>query len=85
MHCPLPDSRTRSRTARLRGDILHYSFRTVSEHLQTIDRFSETAARNMFEAGKRASVLTPVSHGAATFVKTYLLKRGFLDRMSAAY
>lgn len=67
---------------RLRGDILHRSFDSVSDHLQTIDRFSETAACRLYEEGYRASVLTPIAHGAATLVKTYLLKRGFLDGFS---
>ncbi len=67
---------------KLRGDILHYSFDTVSEHLQTIDRFSETAARHMYEEGRRASVLTPVAHGTWAFFKHYAFKRGFLDGFS---
>jgi glycosyltransferase involved in cell wall biosynthesis len=64
---------------RLRGDILHYSFDSVSDHLDTIDRFTETAARGMYAEGRRASVFTPLLRGGAAFFKTYLLKRGFLD------
>jgi glycosyltransferase involved in cell wall biosynthesis len=63
----------------MRGDILHRSFDSVSDHLQTIDRFSEIAARELFRQGRRASAAAPVVHGAATFVRLYLLKRGFLD------
>ena len=63
----------------LRGDILHRSFDSVSEHLQTIDRFSEIAARELFRQGRRVSVLSPVVHGAAAFVRLYLVRRGFLD------
>ena len=64
---------------RLQGDLLHYSFGSVSEHLQTIDRFTETGAQEMLANGVRTSVFTPLSRGAGTFAKSYLLKRGFLD------
>ena len=63
----------------LRGDILHYSFPTVSAHLQTIDRFSEISAREIVERGKRVSVLSPITHGTGAFFRFYLIKRGFLD------
>ena len=65
--------------ARLKGDILHYSFDSVSDHLQTIDRFTEIAARGLFEDKRRVSALAPVTYGAASFFKSCLLKRGFLD------
>ena len=62
-----------------KGDILHYSCDSVSDHLQTIDRFSEVAARELFRQGRRATAITPVARGASTFLKTYVMKRGFLD------
>jgi glycosyltransferase involved in cell wall biosynthesis len=64
---------------RLDGDILHYSCRSVSQQLQTIDRFSEIAANQMYEAGRRGTVFSPLLHGTSTFMKLYVLKRGFLD------
>ncbi len=63
----------------LPGDILHLSFDSISDHVQTIDRFTEIGAREAFARGKRATRLDPFIHGAATFGKQYLLKRGFLD------
>ena len=63
----------------LDGDILHYSFDSISAHLDTIDRFSEIAARELFARGKRVGILSPLTHGAWTFVRLYLIKRGFLD------
>jgi glycosyltransferase involved in cell wall biosynthesis len=63
----------------LRGDILHFSFNSVSAHLQTLDRFTDIGARQAYARGKRASAADPILHGAGTFTKQYLLKRGFLD------
>ena len=67
------------KVVRLRGDILHYSFDSVSDHLDTIDRFTEIAARGMYSDGRRVSMFTPPVRGAAAFLKSYVLKRGFLD------
>lgn len=63
----------------LDGDILHYSFDSISAHLSTIDRFTEIGARELLARGRKVGVLTPLSHGLWTFIKVYFIKRGFLD------
>lgn len=63
----------------LQGDILHYSFDSISAHLSTIDRFTEIGARELLARGKKVGIFTPLSHGTWTFIKVYLIKRGFLD------
>ncbi|MEW6646155.1 MAG: glycosyltransferase family 2 protein [Pseudomonadota bacterium] len=65
--------------ADLKGDILHYSFSSISEHLRTIDSFTEIGAREIIAKGKPVSLLSPLSHGLWTFFRLYILKRGFLD------
>lgn len=68
--------------ADLQGDILHYSFSSVSEHLRTIDNFTEIGAREIIAKGKRVSLLSPLSHGLWTFIRLYFFKRGFLDGLA---
>ncbi len=63
----------------LKGDILHYSFNSISEHLRTLDNFTEIGAREIIAKGKRVGLLSPLSHGSWTFLRLYLFKRGFLD------
>ncbi len=63
----------------LRGDIQHYSFSSISEHLATIDKFTEIGADEMLRKGKRVYLYSPLTHASWTFFKLYLLKRGFLD------
>lgn len=63
----------------LQGDLLHYSFDSVSDHLKTIDTFTEIAANEFVERGRRASIWDPWTHGCWTFIKCYIFKRGFLD------
>lgn len=66
----------------LPGDIQHYSFDSISEHLKTIDHFTEIGAREIIARGKRVGPLAPLTHGAWTFFRLYLLKRGFLDGLA---
>jgi glycosyltransferase involved in cell wall biosynthesis len=66
-------------SARLDGDLLHYSFVSLSDHLQTIDSFTTIAAKELIRRGKRVGVLDPFTHGITAFIKLYIFKRGFLD------
>ena len=63
----------------LKGDIQHYSFDSLSAHLQTIDKFTEIGADELIKKNKKVSILSPFSHAIWIFIKIYFLKRGFLD------
>ena len=64
---------------RLRGEILHYGYRDLSDHLQKIDRYTALAAREMYESGRRAGWLDLAVHPAAAFLRNYVLRAGFRD------
>lgn len=64
---------------RLNRPLLHYSFRDFSDVLQKVDRYSTASAAQAFSSGKRASVFTALGHGLWAFVRTYILRGGFLD------
>jgi len=69
-----------SRLAHLDGDMLHYSYRTIRDHIETINNFSEIAARAAYADGRRANLLLDiVLNPPLTFIKKYVLKLGFLD------
>jgi glycosyltransferase involved in cell wall biosynthesis len=63
----------------LKAEIAHYSFRDLSDHLDRINRYTTLAARQMHEAGRRASAWHLLVHPAAAFLRNYVLRRGFLD------
>lgn len=64
----------------LRSSIIHYSYPDVHDVLEKLDRYSTGHARDMHAAGRRGGgVGRAVLHGLAAFVRTYLLRRGFLD------
>ncbi|GAB1409428.1 glycosyltransferase family 2 protein [Desulfovibrionales bacterium] len=66
-------------TLRLHGDILHYPYENLHQHIEKINYYTEIAAKELFHNGKRAGALTALGHGLARFIKVYFLRRGFLD------
>jgi len=71
--------RVTGRVERLDGDLLHYSYRSISDHLKTIDNFTTIAAREKRAGGRRASLVDFTLRPFGKFCRMYLLKRGFLD------
>jgi len=63
----------------LRGDILHYSYYTVSEHLVQMNAFSTILARSYFERGRKVYISSIILHPLWRFLKDFFVKRGFLD------
>ncbi len=62
----------------LRGDLLHHPYRSLEEHLRTIDRYTTIMARGLHARGKRAHAGHLVVGPLARFVRFYALQRGFL-------
>lgn len=63
----------------LSGDIEHYSFDSISAHIQTLDKFTEIGAQEILKKGKRVNVFSPLLHASWTFIRLYILRAGFLD------
>lgn len=66
-------------TTKLKGEILHYSYYTISEHIDQIQKFSTIAAKAKYDQGKTTSIAAIVLKPLFRFVRDYILKRGFLD------
>jgi glycosyltransferase involved in cell wall biosynthesis len=67
---------------RLRGEIQHYAYRDIAHHLQTMDRYTTLAARQLFEDGRRASWADILITPRLTFFRNYILRGGFRDGMA---
>ena len=63
----------------LKGDILHYSFNTINEHLHKIEKYSELAAREMVENGKNATLMKIFFSPKWHFINEFIIQLGFLD------
>jgi (heptosyl)LPS beta-1,4-glucosyltransferase len=63
--------------ALLAGEIEHYPYVNVSDHLQRIDRYTSLAALDMRDRGRSAGPLELLGHPPAAFLRNYILRRGF--------
>ncbi len=63
----------------LPGDLLHYSYYTIDEHRQRIEKYSSLHAEKLKVEGKKPSRLKEYGSPVAKFIKTYFLQAGFLD------
>ncbi len=63
----------------LRHPMLHYTYESLSDFLQRLDRYSTLAARELVKQGKKPRWGELLWRPLLTFVKLYILKAGFLD------
>jgi glycosyltransferase involved in cell wall biosynthesis len=70
---------TGATTGHLKGDLLHYSFYTIADHLRQIDNFSSIAATSLYEQGVKFRVWKLLLKPFARFIKGYIIRGGFLD------
>ena len=63
----------------LNGDLLHYSYDSISDHINQTNKFTTIAASAAYETGVRSSLLKIVTRPILKFLKDYFLKCGFLD------
>lgn len=61
------------------GHLLHESIPTLHLAVDKMNRYSSGRAQDLLRAGRRGSLGRAVGHGLWAFVRTYFLKRGFLD------
>ena len=62
---------------RLRGELLHYPYTNIADHLATIDRYTTIAAAELHARGRRSGPLRIVVHPALAFARNYVLRGGF--------
>lgn len=63
----------------LKGEIQHYTYRSLSDYLKRLEVYSSLAARDYDQKGKSVTPMMLLLNPTIAFFKTYLLKRGFLD------
>lgn len=66
----------------LPGDLLHYSYYSMDDHLKRIARYATLQAQKLKAQGKRANSLRTLLAPGWKFFYTYIVKRGFLDGRS---
>lgn len=67
------------KTARLSGDLLHYTYRDLQHYLVKSAGYAAAWAEQREKRGKKGSLTQGILHGVGCFLKMYLLRAGFLD------
>jgi glycosyltransferase involved in cell wall biosynthesis len=69
----------RSKSIKIKGDILHWNFESYEEHIDKMNKFSTIAALEAFKAGKKSGPCTGIVHLSWSFFRSYFLLGGILD------
>jgi len=64
---------------RLRQPVMHEAVTDLEQMLVKINMYSSSSAAMFHREGRRASLATALAHGGWAFVRTYILRAGFLD------
>ena len=63
----------------LKGELLHYSYYTISEHITQINKFTDIVSKAYYEKGMKAGYCTIIMHAIWRGFRDYLIRMGFLD------
>lgn len=68
-----------AKTKKLEGDLLHYSFRSIAQHIAQINTFSDLKARMDHEKGKKSGLLKILTLPLLKFFSLWVIKGGIRD------
>lgn len=66
----------------LTHDLLHEGDETVEQRKAKLRHYAELSAREMHRRGRRGGPLAMALHPPAAFLRSYVLRRGFMDGMA---
>lgn len=72
----IPDS---YKTINLVGDLLHYSYRSLQDHKEKIEKYAELKARKWHDSGKRINIIKRMFGPLFKAIKSYVFRLGLLD------
>lgn len=64
---------------KLSGDLLHWPFTSLEDHIEKMKKYSIIGANEFYKAGRTANLFTPYIHLIWGFLRSYIIKGGFLD------
>lgn len=63
----------------LRNDLLHEGDDSVDARKEKLRHYAQLSAREMHRRGRRGGIVSMLLHPPAAFVRSYVLRRGFMD------
>jgi glycosyltransferase involved in cell wall biosynthesis len=68
-----------SKIGYLKGDLLHYSYKSINQHINQLNKFTEIAAQTEALENRKITFLHIYIFPTWKFIKDYIIKLGFLD------
>ncbi|MEA2012261.1 MAG: glycosyltransferase family 2 protein [Verrucomicrobiota bacterium] len=66
-------------TSALEGEILHYTYENIADQIATINKYSQIAAEENYENGKKTNAIYMGLSPVWRFFRDYIIKQGFRD------
>jgi glycosyltransferase involved in cell wall biosynthesis len=66
-------------SGRLKGDLLHYSYYSINEHLLQMNHFTDLMAQSLIKQGKKVTLGKMIFSPGIKFFKSYFFNRGYKD------
>jgi glycosyltransferase involved in cell wall biosynthesis len=73
------NTRVHGPVGRLQGHLEHYSYRSLSDQLERMQRYATLMARTLHAEGQRCGLATVLINPQWRFIRGYFLRLGFLD------
>lgn len=73
------NTRVDGRVGKLHGHLEHYSYRSLTDHHNRMQRYADLMARALYERGKRCGLGKVLINPQWRFFRGYVLRLGFLD------
>ncbi len=67
------------KTAKMEGEILHFTYRNITDHIRRLNNYSRMQAEDIVKKGTKMLFLRAVLLPPITFLRFYLWKMGILD------
>jgi glycosyltransferase involved in cell wall biosynthesis len=69
----------RAAVGRCKGDILHFSYTSISRHIEQLNYFTDIMAKDAQAGGKKSPLSKIIFNPFWKFIKSYIFRLGFLD------
>lgn len=63
----------------LKGDLLHYSYHSIQQHISQINKYTDFGAQEDFNKGKKVTLLKTIFYPLWKFIRDYIFNMGILD------
>jgi glycosyltransferase involved in cell wall biosynthesis len=70
---------------RLQNPLHHFSYRSIDDHIQRINRFTSISSTELRKQGQRWHLSDALLRPAFRFCRSYFLKRGFMEGFAGFY